>query len=221
VKTLHLLCMTGLTAALLLAPRTGWAQNAPVIHGDVSGLIGSQSIDGGRAADPYASEFEHSFFGAISAGWHWTDQLKTEIDFGGGTQNRDYRGTPLVVEGRQTYRTTETTFSRRTLGIGQQYQFFRNASFHPHVGAGAHLSWQRSRLYVNPIVIYDDLNRTGRVVAPARTEGPVTRFIVNPFVESGFKAYMTKAAFFRSDLRVAFRGGVDEVLVRFGFGVDF
>jgi hypothetical protein len=32
---------------------------------------------------------------------------------------------------------------------------------------------------------------------------------------------MTQRAFFRSDLRLVFRNGVDEVLLRFGFGADF
>lgn len=186
----------------------------------MAGVIGSQSVNT-AAPDPYDADFEHSFFGGISSGWHWTDHLKTEIDFGGATQSRVYRGTRLVVEGHQTYLVSERTFSRRTLGIGQQYQFFRNVWFHPHVGAGANLTWERSTLHVNPIVIYDEVTRASRVVAPARIEAPRTDFAVNPFLESGFKAYMTQAAFFRSDLRVALRGGVDEVLIRFGFGIDF
>jgi hypothetical protein len=32
---------------------------------------------------------------------------------------------------------------------------------------------------------------------------------------------MTPRAFFRTDLKVVIRGGADEVLTRFGFGVDF
>ena len=32
---------------------------------------------------------------------------------------------------------------------------------------------------------------------------------------------MTRRAFFTSDTRLMFRSGIDEVLFRFGFGVDF
>jgi hypothetical protein len=32
---------------------------------------------------------------------------------------------------------------------------------------------------------------------------------------------MTPRTFFRGDLRVAFRSGVDDVITRFGFGFDF
>jgi hypothetical protein len=32
---------------------------------------------------------------------------------------------------------------------------------------------------------------------------------------------MSRRAFFRTDLRLTFRSRVDEVLMRFGFGVDF
>ena len=38
---------------------------------------------------------------------------------------------------------------------------------------------------------------------------------------SGLKAYMTERTFFRSDVRMTFRGGPDEVLLRVGFGIDF
>jgi hypothetical protein len=42
-----------------------------------------------------------------------------------------------------------------------------------------------------------------------------------PFAATGFKAYLAQRAFFRSDLRFAFRDGLEDVLLRFGFGVDF
>ena len=52
-------------------------------------------------------------------------------------------------------------------------------------------------------------------------DGPRTDIFVSLFVSAGFTAYLTQRGFFRSDLKVTLRDGVDEVLLRFGFGVDF
>jgi hypothetical protein len=58
-------------------------------------------------------------------------------------------------------------------------------------------------------------------VEPERREGPATRQRATAFAAAGFKAYVARRGFFRSDLRVAFTDRVEDVTVRFGFGVDF
>ena len=72
-----------------------------------------------------------------------------------------------------------------------------------------------------PLIVYDPILRTSRLLAPARTEGPTHRTVVRPFGEIGFKAYMTRRSFFTTDMRLMARGGIDEVLFRLGFGMDF
>ena len=71
-----------------------------------------------------------------------------------------------------------------------------------------------------PIVVFDRPG-PGRVLAPERVEGPRTEVKVTPFVATGFKAYVTPRAFFRSDIRFGIRSGIDDVLIRAGFGIDF
>ena len=68
---------------------------------------------------------------------------------------------------------------------------------------------------------FDNATRTSLTVPPARTEGPDDRFIARAFAEAGFKAYMTRRVFFTGDARVMFRGRIEEVLFRAGFGIDF
>jgi hypothetical protein len=70
-------------------------------------------------------------------------------------------------------------------------------------------------------VVFDNATRTSRTIAPARTEGPEHDFIARPFAEGGLKAYVTRRAFFTTDMRMMFRPGIDEVLFRAGFGFDF
>jgi hypothetical protein len=83
------------------------------------------------------------------------------------------------------------------------------------------LTWETTREERAPIIVYDIEARTGRHVAPAQNFGPDVDLVVRPFAAVGFKAYMTPRSFFRSDMRFTIRDGVDEVLWRFGFGVDF
>jgi hypothetical protein len=197
------------------------AQSTPLVRGDVSGTLGVQSVNARDDSFYRAQRFEGGFYGDVSGGWYWTEHLKTEIDFGARTKGKVWMTSPVLFNGAQTYFPTDKTFSRETLAVGQQYQFFHNAWFHPHLAAGANLTWERSTLHRAAATVYDPITRTSRVVSPERTDATRTDFTVNPFVQAGFKGYMTPRTFFRGDLRVAFHRGVDDVVTRFGFGFDF
>ena len=106
------------------------------------------------------------------------------------------------------------------MAIGQQYQFFRNQWFHPHLGAGVDLARETTTEEFQPVVAFDNVTHQSRTIEPARTEGPKHDFIARPFVEGGFKSYLTRRAFFTGAARVMFRNGIDEVLFRAGFGFD-
>ena len=212
------LCLAGLLA---FSPEPAVAQaRSPLARVDVSGVVAILGVENDAVA-PYAGDDWHtSFFGGLTTGWYWTDQLKTELDFGAGTESRIYRATPISIGAQSTHVTTESTVSQRTLGISQQYQFFRNVWFHPHLAAGANVSWEHIIDDISPVIIYSPTSPP-RVAQPARREGPRTETTVRPFVATGFKAYFNQRGFFRTDIRFAFKSGIDEVLVRAGFGIDF
>jgi hypothetical protein len=192
----------------------------PVIRGDVAASVGWLASNTAPSTPYDDSDWLDSFVGAVSAGWHWTDNLKTELDLGASTNVSAYRTDPVTIGGRATYQTTRTTSSRRTVGLAQQYQFFHNVWFHPHVAAGAAITWERAVARGNPIFVYD-VARGAQFGASGTAERTRTTVAVRPFVASGFKAYMSDRVFFRSDIRVALRGGTDDVLLRVGIGVDF
>ncbi len=106
----------------------------------------------------------------------------------------------------------EHRFSTRRLAIGQQYQFYRNVWVHPFVAAGLDLTWERQ-------------DRTDEIYwsLPSRVETHPTRttLLARPFATAGLKAYFNSQAFFRTDMKLTFDRGVDEVLLRIGVGVDF
>ena len=209
---------------MILAGSVGEASaqsETQVIRGDVTATIAWLSADAHPTGPYNGNNWVSSFFSAASAGWHWTDNLKTEVDFGAGTKARVFSSEQITIEGRATYVTTDSRFSRRTLGISQQYQFFHNVWFHPHLAAGANVTLEHRTDHIGPIYLYDDVARTSRVVTLAQNEDPRTSVTIRPFVAVGFKAYITERTFFRNDFRLAFRGGPDETALRIGFGVDF
>lgn len=155
-----------------------------------------------------------------SAGWYWTDHLKTELDVWAGSEETAYRYSERFVNGRPLFTNVRSRFRHRALGAAQHYQFFRNAWFHPFLGAGLSVTWERRVDFHDQVVSFDSSGRAV-VIEQSRTEGPDTDVVVRPFVTGGFKAYITKRAFFRSDVRVTFRGGADEVSARAGLGIDF
>ena len=202
--------------------QAAWAQSGPVSRAELSGTLGWLATNRELPAGfEYGDDWQDSLFAAATAGWYWTDHVKTDLEFGAGTEATAYRSQQIVIDGRPASEFVESRYSRRTLSLGQHYQFFRNAWFHPHVGAGLNVSFEDVTNHSRPIVLYGDPADGPRVVRPEQVDGPHADVLVSPFVSAGFKAYLTQHGFFRSDLKVTLRDGVDEVLLRFGFGVDF
>jgi hypothetical protein len=213
----------GALAACLLSATT-FAQTVgdPVARADVAGTVAWLNTNRpDRSGQQYNNWNNHGLYGAATGGWYWTDHHKTEVEFGVSNRIRfqDYEST--VVDGLNTYSLSRQTISSRRVSISEHYQFFRNALFHPHVGAGVDLAWVETTRNADPIFVYDSVGRVSRQVRPAVVTGPDTALQARLFGEVGFKAYMTPRSFFRSDLRLGGRQHLDEVLFRFGFGVDF
>jgi len=197
---------------------------AQLTRGDFHAVIGWQNLRqerGDSTFDSYNSWANGIFYGGAGGGWYWNEHLKTQVDFGAGTRGRHYRYRAFTVNGLQTSESALVHVQQQSVAVSQQYQFFRNQWFHPHLGAGLDIARETLREEYQPVYVYDPMTRSSRQLAPARIEGPNHRAVVRPFGEVGFKAYMTRRAFFTGDARLMFRSGIDEVLFRVGFGVDF
>lgn len=211
-------------AAWLVGAAIAFAQDAPrapLNRGDAQFVIGWQNLHK-EQSQQYSNDWVSGiFYGGAGAGWYWTDHLKTQVDFGAGTQGHQYRYEQIVVNGQPTYSSSRVSVRQQSLAVAQHYQFFRNQWFHPHVGAGVDIARETTTEEYQPVIVFDSVTRVAREITPLRTEGPDHRMIARPFVETGFKAYMTRRAFFSGDARIMVRHGIDEVLFRIGFGVDF
>jgi hypothetical protein len=179
---------------------------APLVRADAHLVAGWQNLRKPQAGAPYNDWLNGILYGGGGAGWYWTDNLKTQIDVGAGTRQSQYGVEPVTIDGRQTFQPFRVGIRESNVAISQQFQFFRNQWFHPHAGAGLELARETSRVEYQ---------------LPERSGPETGRWLARPFADLGFKAYMTRRAFFLGDVRLMFRGGVDEVLFRTGFGVDF
>jgi opacity protein-like surface antigen len=209
-----------MTAALLPAVATAQTPTQPT-RADVHAVIGWQNLHQEPPTDHYNDWLNAIFYGGVGAGWYWTDNLKAQIDFGAGTSDEQYRVRQVIFNGSPSYETSRLSVRQSALTLQQQYQFFHNQWFHPHVGAGVELARETTTERYDPVTVFDNVTRTSRTIQPARTEGPEHRFIARGVGEAGFKAYLTRRAFFTGDMRLMFRNGIDQVLFRVGFGVDF
>src|SRR6266540_3463649 len=112
---------------------------APITQGDVHFVIGWQNLHKQQPQErSYSNDWVNSiFYGGAGAGWYWTDNLKTQVDFGGGTRGDQHRYEYTTVNGVSTSSSSRLTVQQQGVAIAQQYQFFRNQWVHPHLGGRA------------------------------------------------------------------------------------
>ena len=196
------------------------AARPPLVRADVHGTLGwlNAASHLSTQGDDWYNRLLH---GAAGVGWYWTDHVKTEVDVGGSTAADLYSYEPVVISGQTTFLSFRRKFHTTTVAATQQYQFFRNAWFHPYVGAGVEVSWDRFERRDEPLFLYDPVTRQPRLRRDSTSHEPDTEVYGRPLGAIGFKAYMTPRGFFRTDLRVGVRNRIDRVLLRFGFGIDF
>lgn len=210
------------TLALLLTASAAAAQppaDPALPRADVQAAIGWQNlrVDTGLSNNNWINAV--ALFDA-SAGWYWTEHLRTQVDAGIGTTARATRFVDRSVGTRTAFQTIDTQVRPATFAISQQYQFFHNAVFHPHVGAGLLVRSERVHEAFSPVTRFDP-GAGQSIVVEAGHIADRSRTNVAALVDAGFKAYISRRAFFVTDARFMFRDRVDGVLFRFGFGLDF
>lgn len=213
--------MKGFLAAvvLVLAGVTPAFAQGPLMRGDVSASLGWLTAD--TEDYDYYDDWYSSLLGELGVGWYWSNHAKLEIS-GGATKERSVYGSVAVEQnGQRHYGPSRQQFSTRRMSIAQLYQMGDNQWFHPYVGAGIDVVWERTSRRDEAIFTYDINARQNRLLRGPVDFPPDTDVTVVPTASAGFKAYLTPRGFFRSDLRVSFSGGPNEVALRFGFGVDF
>jgi hypothetical protein len=194
------------------------AAPAPVValpRLDRGGTVGwfSQKIGDAQCCPWY----HDSLWAGVEGGYYWTEHLKTEAGFAATTDGQTYFGdVPVAIGGVLYAGWSETRVRTRRLTAAQLYQFGHNAWVHPFVGAGVSVVREdrRESRMVYPIGVYPNVSGHTELVTTSET-------VLRGSALVGMKAYLAKRAYFRTDLVLGFRKGVDEVILRCGFGVDF
>lgn len=190
-----------------------------VVRPDFAGSIGWLNVNK-HELDSHNDWYNRGVQGAATFGWYWSDHLKTELEVSASRRARFYASRELLFDGVRSYVASEHTFSTRRVTVGQHYQFGENAWFHPHVAAGIDFNWETTTRFDREVYQYI-VGRQTSIVRPAMRHPESTDLHVRPFAGAGFKAYMTPRGFFRSDLRIVAGDRLEEIMLRFGFGVDF
>jgi hypothetical protein len=207
------------SVVLLLTPPEARAQppiDPPALpHFDLTGSLGWHAA---RESVPrsYGSWYAGSLSRTIAGGRYWTEHLKTELEVGWTGRGQRYGEHPDASFESRTYGSALYTFSTTTLVATQRYQFGHNAMFHPDVAVGASLEWVHRGGELGPLY-----STSATIIQPRRPIPPRTERRANAFVSSGFKAYLTRRVFIRTDLRVGIRRELTHMLLNTGLGMDF
>jgi hypothetical protein len=207
-------------ALALPAPGHAQATQPDLPRGDVTFLTGWLRADRDELAPQVYRTWYSEWFGSAGAGVYWTEHLKTEVDAGGAGEHRLF-GSERMELGAGVARYIYSTHyvSSRTVSVTQSWQFLHNAWVHPFVGVGLDLDWQRRRTESETFLTTPTTNfRNDPERLPDETERSVKARAV---FSTGFKAYVTRRTFLRTDMRMGIRTGLDTFRWRFGGGFDF
>ncbi len=162
---------------------------------------------------------EQRVIGSAGSGLYWAPRLKAEFDAATSSRSSFNVVEQMPINGEPGIRYSQVRVRTTSFAAAQTYELLSNAWFTPYVGGGVEVSRVAREEYVQAFSL---AGPTGPRI-PERSESltPGSEVIVRPLVAVGFKAYLSRRAFFRTDSRLTLEPRVQHVLIRFGFGVDF
>jgi len=198
---------------LVLLPAAARAQTATAAlpRVDVAAATGWFAAD--RSVNQECcSSWSSSLFKGVSAGYYWTEHLKTEVEVAAPGPTEGYTSFSERLTGNLfRYTSEQHRISVHRLSISQAYQFGHNSTFHPFVRAGVDVDRER-----------DDIERyvqTTGAFEEQHSAADQTR--TRPFAGVGFKAYFNERAFFKGEARFTPRHGtIDQMAWTAGVGID-
>jgi opacity protein-like surface antigen len=191
-----------------------------LVRGDVTGSVGWLHVNK-EELGTYDDWHSRALFGSVGVGIYWTDHVKTELQVGANDRFTVYAPARFEIAGQPFGSSSEYEFAARRLSLTGQYQFGRNQWFHPFLGAGIEVLAERTSRRDAAVYSFDQVTRQSRIVRDAVAHPDRTDVRTLALVTTGFKAYVHPRAFFLTDGRVSFDSRINEVLLRFGLGIDF
>ena len=197
---------------VFLAPAAARGQSStePVSRADVAVSTGlftaDRSIDGSCC-----SSWSAGLFKGASAGYYWTDHLKTELAIAAPGTTEGYGSfSQSLVNGSFRFTSERHSYDSTKLSIAQTYQFGRNSTFHPFVAGGVDIDREADTIerYISAPSLQSEDERVETSVR------------YRAFAGVGFKAYFSERAFFKGEARFAAGRRADQMTWTAGVGVD-
>ena len=178
---------------------------------DAGGSFAIWSLSPSETRNTWADWESHAEYRA-DVGRYWTTHLKTEVAFSATNQWIDYDEVPYPVPGitRPAYAYFPTERQLFAIAPAVTWQFRENTLMHPYVGGGVKVGMLREHRF----------GSSSDTVT--RAEERTTTVTARPFVAGGFKSYLSRSVFVRTEAHLAFASdGICQMNVGIGLGVDF
>jgi hypothetical protein len=215
--------LAGVVAAALAAPAaaqdtTRSLKPATFPRWDLGGSIGWLSVTNTEIASRWGTWHQKAEF-RVDGGYYWTTHLKTDVSGSTSNQWQDYETGRLNVAGLPTaYAYDEITRQLVSVSPAVTWQFRENQFMHPYVSGGVRIS-----------LLQEHLVRQGATLRSGTLSDAVTpiderrtEVVARPFLAGGFKSYVSRRVFARTEARLAFaQDGIRQVSVVAGIGLDF
>jgi hypothetical protein len=185
---------------------------------DAGGSFGLLAITTTDTRSPWGG-WEQKADYRFDLGRYWTTHLKTEVAVTASNPWENYESERLFIPGVPSpYAYTEIDRQLFTVAPAITWQFRENTFVHPYVSGGVKVGVLQEHRHREATtqrssgVSYD--------VPPIDERRSV--ILARPFVAGGFKSYMSRSVFVRTELRMAFaQDGTRQVSTTAGIGVDF
>jgi hypothetical protein len=195
---------------LLLVPSAVHGQTAPpVTRADVAVSTGWFTAD--RSGEGSCCGWSAGLFKGVSAGYYWTDHLKTEATLADPGNTDGYNDvSERLANGTVRYTSERHRYTSTKISMAQVYQFGHNSTFHPFIVGGLDLDRER-----------DAIDRYVWIGSSTSESKPTeTSIRARAFAGAGFKAYFSERAFFKGEARFAGGRRADQMTWTAGVGMD-
>ena len=185
---------------------------------DASGSIGFLAVttsDTRRSWGGWEQKADYRF----DLGRYWTTHFKTDVAVTTSNPWNDYESDVVTIAGvPRAYAYNTIDRHLHAVAPALTWQFRENTFMHPYVSGGVKINVLNEHRYRN-----DDTYRFSGASYPVPDlDERRTVVFAHPFVAGGFKSYISRSIFTRTEARVAFaRDGVRQVSVIVGVGGDF
>lgn len=217
------LILAGIVAAALAAPAaaqdtTRSLKPATFPRWDLGGSIGSLTVTNTEIASTWGTWHQKAEF-RVDGGYYWTTHLKTDVSVSTSNQWQDYETVRFNVAGiPNAYAFDEITRQLISVSPAVTWQFRENQFMHPYVSGGVRIGLLLERLVRQAETLRS--GTLGYTVTPLDERR--TEVVARPFLAGGFKSYVSRRVFARTEARLAFaQDGIRQVSVVAGIGVDF